>query len=211
MSENISPIPANEERVHGYAVKRSVVFENDRGFALAENPKAPQPFVTWQLTENENGTRDYYWGHYTKDADAAAKDFEARVADYQQSYGVTEKIAPAPEVYKYYSTQRPVDLGTFPKTENGPVKIVNFNDRESVEHGSIRAWGYLLYSAPLTQKQMDDYELRAAPGNPDRVRMEVQKKAEKKPIAEQLKEAAKQAERGNTPPVKKKSHDHEDR
>ena len=41
--------------------------------------------------------------------------------------------------------------------------------------------------------------------------MEVQKKAEKKPIAEQLKEAAKQAERGNTPPVKKKSHDHEDR
>ena len=116
MSENISPIPANEERVHGYAVKRSVVFENDRGFALAENPKAPQPFVTWQLTENENGTRDYYWGHYTKDADAAAKDFEARVADYQQSYGVTEKIAPAPEVYKYYSTQRPVDLGTGPNT-----------------------------------------------------------------------------------------------
>lgn len=116
-----------------------------------------------------------------------------------------------PEVYKYYSTQRPVDLGTFPKTDGGPGKIVNFDRRESVEHGSIRAWGYLLYSAPLTQKQMDDYELRDAPGNPDRVRMEVQKRAEKKPIAEQLKEAAKQAERGNTPPEKKKPHSREDR
>lgn len=211
MKENASINPADEERVRGYAIKRSIVFENDRGFAYAENPNAPQPFVTWQLTENENGKRDYYWGHYATSADAAAKDFEARVEDYMKSYGVIEKVAPAPGVYKYYSTQRPVDLGTFPKTENGPAKIVNFNDRESVEHGSIRAWGYLLYSAPLTQKQMDDYELRAAPGNPDRVRLEKQKKAEKKPIAEQLKEAAKQAERGNTPPEKKRPHSREDR
>lgn len=36
----------------------------------------------------------------------------------------SEAPRPAPGVYKYYSTQRPVDIGTFPKTENGPVDIV---------------------------------------------------------------------------------------
>jgi hypothetical protein len=77
----------------------------------------------------------------------------------------------APEVYKYYSTQRPVDINTFPKTDSGPAKIINFDKRESVENGKFQAWGYLLYSAPLSQKQMDDYELRAAPGNPDLLRL----------------------------------------
>lgn len=168
---------------------------------------------------------------------------------------------PVPEVYKYYSTQRPVDIGTFPKTEGGPARIVNFDGRNAVEHGRFRAWGYLLYRAPLTEKQMGDYELRAAPGNPDRKRLEelVQTvgrweekhklpesqrftwwhpdfgvfvkndqipdakligryekimgmaRTEKKPIAERLKEAAKQAERDAAPPVQKKSHDHEER
>ena len=159
------------DKVQGYEIKRSILFDNDRGFALAENPQAPQPYVTWQFTE-ENGRRDYYWGHYTKEADTAAKDFEARIEDYTRRYGVAEKAAlPAPEVYKYYSTQRPVDIGTFPKTESGPAEIVNFNKRESVENGRFQAWGYLLYTAPLTEKQTDDYELRAAPGNPDQLRL----------------------------------------
>lgn len=166
MSDNPS-----RDKVQGYEIKRSILFDNDRGFALAENPKAPQPYVTWQFTE-ENGRRDYYWGHYTKDADTAAKDFEARIEDYTRRYGVAEKEArPAPEVYKYYSTQRPVDIGTFPKTENGPTEIVNFDKRESVENGGFQAWGYLLYTAPLTEKQLIDYELRAAPGNPDQLRL----------------------------------------
>lgn len=73
--------------------------------------------------------------------------------------------------YKYYSTQRPVDIGTFSKTENGPAEIVNFDKRESVENGRFLAWGYLLYHAPFTEKQIYDYELRAAPGNPDQLRL----------------------------------------
>ena len=166
MSDNIS-----KEKVHGYEIKRSVLFDNDRGFALAENPNAPQPFVTWQFTE-ENGKRDFYWGHYTTNADTAAKDYEARIDDYTRRYGVVEKAArPAPEVYKYYSTQRPVDIGTFPKTESDPAKIVNFDQRDSVENGQFQAWGYLLYHAPLTEKQINDYELRAAPGNPDQLHL----------------------------------------
>lgn len=82
----------SKEKVHGYEIKRSILFENDRGFALAENPNAPQPFVTWQFTE-ENGRRDYYWGHYTTHADMAAKEYEARITDYQRSYGVSKKTA----------------------------------------------------------------------------------------------------------------------
>lgn len=150
-----------KEKVRGYEIKRSILFENDRGFVLGENPQAVQPFATWQFTE-ENGKRDYYWGHYTASSTAATRDYMNRVSTYQYDYGVSEKSA-----YKYYSTQRPVDIGTFPKTENGPLRFVNFDSREAVEQGRFMAWGYLVYDDPLTEKQIADYELRAAPGNPN--------------------------------------------
>jgi hypothetical protein len=68
--------------------------------------------------------------------------------------------------YQYYSTQRPIDSNTFPKFGNEPVGFENFDRRTQVEGGAFRAWGVLTYSVPLTEKQMSDYELRAAPGNP---------------------------------------------
>jgi hypothetical protein len=151
-----------KDMVHGYEVQRAIVFENNRGFAFAENPEAVSPYVTWMFTEEENGTRNYYWGHYASNKDAAIRDYEFRVSEYQKDYGQHEKGA-----YKYYSTQRPVDIGTFPKTENGPIYHINFDTREAVEMGRVQAWGYLVYDAPLTEKQITDYELRAAPDNPD--------------------------------------------
>jgi hypothetical protein len=72
--------------------------------------------------------------------------------------------------YKYYSKQRPIDIGTFPKTDGGPAYIVNFDMREYVENASFRAWGYITYNAPLSKEQIDIYELRAASDNPDRVK-----------------------------------------
>ena len=51
------------DKVKEYEIKRAIVFENDRGFALGENPQAVQPFATWQFTEDASGERDYYWGH----------------------------------------------------------------------------------------------------------------------------------------------------
>ncbi|MFD1401391.1 defense against restriction DarA-related protein [Robinsoniella peoriensis] len=173
--------------VKGYEIKRAIVFENDRGFALGENPQAVQPFATWQFTEGASGRRDNYWGHYTTSKAAATRDYENRVSEYQHDYGVSEKSA-----YRYYSTQRPVDIGTFPKTENGPLYLVNFDKRESVEQGRFLAWGYLVYDAPLTEKQMADYELRAAPGNPDR-KAPMRESEESKSIAARLAEGAKQA------------------
>ena len=68
--------------------------------------------------------------------------------------------------YRYYSTQRPVDIGTFPKPlDNRVVEIYNFDadSRIPVEGGMIQAWGYVEYEKPLTEKQAADYELRPAP------------------------------------------------
>ena len=66
--------------------------------------------------------------------------------------------------YRYYSTQRPVDIGTFPKpADNKPVEIHNYDSRIPVEDGSMLAWGYLEYAKPLTEKEARDYELKPAP------------------------------------------------
>ena len=182
----------SKERVHGYEIKEAVTFTNDRGFALAENPNAPQPFVTWQFTE-ENGKRDYYWGHYATEEHRAKRDLSVRIADYQTQYGVAVRsVFPPMEIYNYFSTQRPVDIGTFPKTANGPLSFVNFDERLPVEDGAFRAWGILTYSAPLTEKQMDDYELRAASGNPDVLDKGITgpQRGDEKTIAAQLAEGA---------------------
>ena len=163
------------EIVHGYEIKRSVVFDNERGIAFAENPRAVHPFVTWMFSEDENGKRSYEWGRYTTNRQAAESDYHARISRYILDYSVSERTANAapetPDVYKYYSTQRPVDIGTYPKFDSEPVSIKNYDERISVENGAFRAWGELSYSVALTKKQIDDYELRAAPGNPDRLHL----------------------------------------
>ena len=124
------------------------------------------------------------------------------MADYKELFGVHERTDDheQAEYYRYYSTQRPVDLGTFPKPPgNAPVEIINFDERRMVEGGTMRAWGELSYLKPLTEKQMEDYELRPAPGNPDR---------EARPsITAQLKEAARRVEPDKT----KYNKSHEDR
>lgn len=75
----------------GYVIRQSVLFDNGRGFALGEHPK--EGFVTWQFTE-EQGRRDYYWGHYHNDGAAAERDYADRAADYQHRYEVHEVELP---------------------------------------------------------------------------------------------------------------------
>lgn len=70
--------------------------------------------------------------------------------------------------YRYYSTQRPVDIGTYPKPPgNLPIAIENYDGRIYVERGAYQAWGLLAYAAPLTEQQMSGYELRPSRENPD--------------------------------------------
>jgi|InofroStandDraft_1065614.scaffolds.fasta_scaffold19258_1 hypothetical protein len=61
-------------------------------------------------------------------------------------------------MYRYYSTMRPVGPGTFPRTQ--PVEtIVNFDRRQFVPEINHKAWGYIEYAAPITEKQAASYEL----------------------------------------------------
>ena len=76
-------------------------------------------------------------------------------------------------------------------------------DCQQVEGSTMRAWGELAYLKPLTEKQMEDYELRPAPGNPDRVA--------RPSITAQLKEAARRAEPPKEPDKAKHNKSREDR
>ena len=81
----------------GYTITQAVLFDNNRGFALAHRHTASAPYVTWQFTE-ENGVRDYYWGKYTGTEESALIDYFARATEYKGRYGVKEKTAPSAEV-----------------------------------------------------------------------------------------------------------------
>ena len=137
------------DKNQGYAILKAVMLENGRGFALGEHPTAPSRYVTWACYDDKDGQRQYEWGHYGNDRTAMEQDFTDRVQDYQRIYNVGIRQTEAPGLYKYYSTQRPVDIGTFPKPPyNKPDEIFNYDQRIPVENGSFLAWGYLTYCIP---------------------------------------------------------------
>ncbi len=88
-------------------------------------------------------------------------------AYYVEEVGYRSAVDFQNGAYRYYSTSRPIDIGTYPKTENGPVEFVNYDERKWVENKTFRAWGYLAYDAPLSKRRISDYELRPASDNPD--------------------------------------------
>lgn len=118
------------------------------------------------------------------------KDFAHRVADYKdlQQTAIRNISEKPTEFYLYYSTQRPIDLGTFPKPAgNLPLEIVNYDDdrRRPVAGGNIQAWGELTYAKPLTEKQMADYELKPSPDNPDRSRRSITARLKEAPARQE--------------------------
>lgn len=155
------------DKTQGYSILNAILFENGRGIALGENLEAPSPYVTWQFTE-QDGKRNYYWGRYKDNKDAALQDFVNRSTDYAAGYSVHPVQSEAPGLYKYYSTQRPVDIGTYPKPAgNAPDEIVNYDGRIRVENDTRLAWGHLTYTKPLTATEQQSYELRPSRDNPD--------------------------------------------
>ena len=106
-----------------------------------------------------------------KAADEMITAIDGHIMYLQQEKGIDVKVSaeliPGLQEngrYRYYSTQRPVDIGTFPKPpDNKPVEIHNYDKRQSVENGTMQAWGYLEYAKPLTEKEASDYELKPAP------------------------------------------------
>ncbi len=189
------------DKNQGYAILKMIMLENGRGFALGEHPTAPEPFVTWACYDDEQGRRQYEWGHYGCDRAALEQDLIDRVEDYQQQFRVQVARVEAPGLYKYYSTQRPVAPGTFPTpARNAPDEIVNYDQRVPVEGGAFLAWGHLTYTKPLTEQQAADYELRPAPEVSELCR----EGGRPRPIAQQMKEAGRLAQERQTPPGPKK-------
>lgn len=92
-----------------------------------------------------------------------------RVSEIKYQYGVIEKkmeqSQEAPAGYRYFSTQRPVSIATYPNSpDNRPVEIFNYDQRIPVE-GEIQAWGELIYANPLSKKDLYDYELKPSVSN----------------------------------------------
>lgn len=59
---------------------------------------------------------------------------------------------------RYYSTQRPIAPGTFPR-QDGKETVTNFDDKTYCEEIGREAWGYIEYSEPLTAREAEAYEL----------------------------------------------------
>ena len=191
------------DKNQGYAILKAVMLENGRGFALGEHPTAPSPYVTWACYDDDKGQRQYEWGHYGNDLAAMEKDLTERVQDYQRMYHVKIVQTEVPGLYKYYSTQRPVDIGTFPKPpHNAPDEIINYDQRIPVEGGAFVAWGHLTYTKPLTEKQAADLEPRPAPKISE---LRGGSRGRPRPISPPMEEAAAltEANRGDPAPKKK--------
>lgn len=61
---------------------------------------------------------------------------------------------------KYYSTQRPVMPGTFPKPYGNKIlEIENFDCREYVAEIGRNAWGYVEYEQEISETEASNYEL----------------------------------------------------
>jgi hypothetical protein len=65
------------------------------------------------------------------------------------------RIADKYEWKRYYSTLRPVSIGTYPK--DGFMYFVNYDDRTEVDGKMV--WAELYYNRDLTEKEMSDYDL----------------------------------------------------
>lgn len=61
-------------------------------------------------------------------------------------------------LYTYYLVNRPPDIGTYPIKET-LVSMQAFNQREHVKSLDRMAWGWISYSEPLTDKEVEQYEL----------------------------------------------------
>jgi len=166
------------DKNQGYVIQCSVLFNNGRGFAMGEHPR--EGFVTWQFTQ-EDGKRDYYWGHYHSEEGATLGDFNRRVFDYERQPGIARMETQGPDFFKYYSTQRPVGMGTFPhEKDNLAVAMLNYGERRPVEGKPFRAWGEVWYMHPLTKAQIISYERRPACDNPEHRLEELDRTAPKK-------------------------------
>lgn len=85
---------------------------------------------------------------------------EDRIEDYGQHFYIVTRLAKQyySKPVRYFSTQRPVGPGTYPKTQE-VRQIVNYDKREFVQTLGQEAWGYIDYAGELDEKEARAYEL----------------------------------------------------
>ena len=157
------------EMIEDCKILKTTLFATGHGFALAQAKDRSKEFMVWQFTETAYG-RDYYHEHSFVLMEEAERDFRRRAENYKYLYRTDQRfLQKPPRYYRYYSTQRPVDIATYPKPDgNAPLVIINYDcdRRRLVAGGLLCAWGELTYREPLTEKQAEGYELVPAPENP---------------------------------------------
>lgn len=155
--------------IEGYEICKTILFETGHGIALGCVKDTPEKSAVWSFMETAYG-RDYYQKSCHENRSVAEEVFRIRAGCYHELYGVREKTGHSTiRYYRCYSTQRPVDIGTFPKPEGSqPAVIINYDSdrRRPVTGGKLSAWGELVYPHPLTREQIENYELIPAPDNP---------------------------------------------
>ena len=62
------------------------------------------------------------------------------------------------KTYRYYSLERPISLGTYPKKVN-VINIVNYDNKQLSDDIGRLTWGYIEYKEPLTKNDCYEYEL----------------------------------------------------
>ena len=121
------------------------------------------------LIVNEGGTGGY--GDEVKDRGYAYVIFRPEQAKLtsdrnplpKKEFRTEEIVKTEAPRYRYYSTQRPIDIGTIPKSAN--AHITNYSDKVMVDEIGRQAYGYVEYDMPLTEKEINAYELYAATKN----------------------------------------------
>lgn len=113
------------EMIEGYEIQKAILFETGYGFVLGHTSETPERFAVWSFTETAYG-RNHYRKSCYENVNVAEEVFQRRAEHYRVLYGMQEKTEHSTKAfYRYYSTQRPVDIATFPRPEgNSPIMLV---------------------------------------------------------------------------------------
>ena len=78
------------DKIDGYEIQKTILFETGYGFALGCVPGMPEKSAVWNFTQTACG-RDYYRKSCHASRDGAQEDFRRRERDYRMLYGRREK------------------------------------------------------------------------------------------------------------------------
>ena len=100
-----------------YVIRRTILFDNKCGFVLGEKPQGPEPLCDMANSTSRTDTGTTFgattttsrvWPSVT--CTTGPRTINGAIMCRRWSR------APDKETYKYYSTQRPIDIGTYPKS-----------------------------------------------------------------------------------------------